>query len=144
MCRCTPDIPFAFCGGPGCKWPAPSEAATTAQAKPEGTGPDITPLVIADLEARSVLGRAKYGEVLRAFNGRDPLVDLYQEILDAAQYVRQEIEERRRLVQFSTWVAAEADRALKAGVEGGPAKWAECLRLLSGAAKVCMAGGPRA
>jgi hypothetical protein len=116
-------------------------AATAAQSLPHGTGTDITPLVIADLEARSALGRVKYGQVLQAFNGRDPLIDLYQEILDAAQYCRQEIEERRRLVQFATWVKAEADRALKDGVVGGASMWADCLRLLSGAAKVCMNGG---
>ena len=46
-----------------------------------------------DLEARAALGAAKYGERLRAHNGRDPLVDAYQEMLDAWQYLRQELEE---------------------------------------------------
>ena len=44
--------------------------------------------------ARDHLGEEKYGTRLQAFNGRDPLVDAYQEILDMSVYVRQEIEER--------------------------------------------------
>jgi hypothetical protein len=69
--------------------------ATQQQATPKGTGPDITPLVIADLQARSAEGVKKYGEPLRAFNGRRALVDAYQEVLDLAQYLRQELEETR-------------------------------------------------
>lgn len=68
--------------------------ATTQQPKPAGKGPAIAPLVCEDIMARNAMGEEKYGEVLRAFNGRDPLVDLYQELLDAAQYIRQELEER--------------------------------------------------
>lgn len=60
---------------------------------PKGTGREITPLVIRDLEIRSKMGKEKYGETLRAYNGRNPLVDLYQELMDAVQYVRQVIEE---------------------------------------------------
>jgi len=62
---------------------------------PKGTGREITPLVVTDLKLRSAMGKEKYGETLRAFNGRDPLIDLYQELLDAVQYIRQEIEEKR-------------------------------------------------
>jgi len=40
-----------------------------------------------------------YGEPLRAHNGRVALVDLYQEVLDAAMYVRQLIEERGGMPQ---------------------------------------------
>ncbi len=58
------------------------------------TGPEIFSLVIADLRERDALGRRNYGGDLHAIDGRDHLVDLYQEILDAAVYVRQEIEER--------------------------------------------------
>lgn len=42
---------------------------------------------------RAALGEAKYGERLKAFNGRDPKVDLLQELLDALNYARQIIEE---------------------------------------------------
>lgn len=61
---------------------------------PKGTGREITPLVIKDLELRSKMGKEKYGETLRAFNGRNALVDAYQESLDLVQYLRQLLEEQ--------------------------------------------------
>ena len=68
--------------------------AGARQAAPTGTGPEITPLVIKDLEERYRYGKDKYGEGLRANNGRDPLIDLYQELLDAVLYTRQALEEK--------------------------------------------------
>lgn len=44
--------------------------------------------VAADLEARKQLGLARYHTLLQTGNGRDFLVDLYQELLDAAVYAR--------------------------------------------------------
>lgn len=58
---------------------------------------DSTPifeLIIADIRERAELGKQKYGVTLQAHNGCRPLIDLYQELLDAIQYIRQEIEER--------------------------------------------------
>ena len=43
---------------------------------------------------RDQLGRERYGVPLQPHNGRDALVDSYQEILDAAVYLRQAIYER--------------------------------------------------
>lgn len=57
-------------------------------------GVPIVPLVIADLEARREFGRRKYGDELRVENGRDALIDAYQEALDLTIYLRQEIERR--------------------------------------------------
>ena len=51
-------------------------------------------LVIADMHERKEFGRRKYGTFLQPFNGRDALVDAYQEALDLCVYLRQEIEER--------------------------------------------------
>jgi hypothetical protein len=51
-------------------------------------------LVIEDMRSRDHLGRRRYGAPLQAGNGRDVLVDLYQELLDACVYTRQLIEER--------------------------------------------------
>lgn len=59
-----------------------------------GTGPSILALVRADLEERERVGIARYGRPLQSHNGRDALIDLYQELLDAAAYTRQLIEER--------------------------------------------------
>jgi hypothetical protein len=61
-------------------------------------GPAVWGLVIEDMQARDRLGRERYGVPLQPFNGRDALVDLYQELLDAVVYLRQEIEERAQRV----------------------------------------------
>lgn len=53
----------------------------------------IWDLVIEDMRERDVVGRLKYGTALQAHNGRDPLVDAYQEALDLVVYLRQAIEE---------------------------------------------------
>lgn len=67
---------------------------TTLQRAPRGRGQAILPLVLADLCERSAAGTRKYGTKLRAHNGRDALVDAYQEALDLCMYLRQAIEER--------------------------------------------------
>lgn len=54
----------------------------------------IWELVIADMRERDNVGRSRYGTPLQANNGRDALVDAYQEALDLAVYLRQAIEER--------------------------------------------------
>lgn len=64
------------------------------QRKPKGKGRDIIALVKEDLQSRSEYGIMTYGETLKAFNGRDALLDAYQEALDLAVYLRQVIEER--------------------------------------------------
>lgn len=56
-------------------------------------------LVMADMKERDHVGRQRYGTPLQAFNGRDALVDAYQEALDLAVYLRQAIEERSRIVE---------------------------------------------
>lgn len=52
---------------------------------------EVIPAVIADLEARSEAGKIKYGTALYTENGRDALVDLYQELLDAVCYLKQRL-----------------------------------------------------
>lgn len=56
--------------------------------------PAIQDLVVQDIQERKQVGIERYGTPLQGFNGRDGLVDLYQELLDAVQYVRQLIYER--------------------------------------------------
>jgi hypothetical protein len=73
------------------------EPALCAQPQPESDMFDLWPLVVKDMEDRDKLGRARYGIPLRPQNGRDALVDAYQEVLDLSVYLRQEIEERRML-----------------------------------------------
>lgn len=73
---------------------AAMEAAVLDQPSPSGTGADIAMLVQQDIEARAVKGEATYGERLLPNNGRDALIDAYQEALDLCMYLRQAIEER--------------------------------------------------
>lgn len=47
-----------------------------------------------DLEKREYLGIQRYGTALHAHNGRDALIDAYEEALDLACYLRQLLEER--------------------------------------------------
>lgn len=58
------------------------------------TLPAIRDLVIADMRQRDSDGLRKYRTRLRANNGRDSLVDAYQEALDLCVYLRQAIQER--------------------------------------------------
>jgi hypothetical protein len=75
--------------------PNGTERAARPQPQPvKNDGPCIQDLVKADIEARKSEGIRKYGTVLQPHNGRDALMDLYQEILDAANYCRQLIFER--------------------------------------------------
>lgn len=51
-------------------------------------------MVFKDMFERNMAGKKKYGTYLRPFNGRDALVDAYQEALDLCVYLRQAIYER--------------------------------------------------
>jgi hypothetical protein len=57
-------------------------------------GPAMQDLVLADIEERKRIGLERYGQLLLPHTGRDALVDLYQELLDAVMYTRQVIYER--------------------------------------------------
>jgi len=50
--------------------------------------------IILDMRARDDFGRAKYGTPLQPGNGRNAVVDAYQEALDLAVYLRQALYER--------------------------------------------------
>lgn len=56
--------------------------------------PAMWDLVVADMHARDQLGESRYGVRLRANNGRDALMDAYEECLDMAVYLRQAMYER--------------------------------------------------
>ena len=56
--------------------------------------PFIQDAVIADIEARKAVGIKRYGTALQPFNGRDALLDLYEELLDACVYLKQALVER--------------------------------------------------
>lgn len=58
----------------------------------------IWELVVEDMKERDRVGRERYGTPLQAGNGRDALVDAYQEALDLVVYLRQAIAEREQVV----------------------------------------------
>ena len=51
-------------------------------------------LVIADIHARREVGISRYGTALQAFNGRDTILDAYEEALDLTVYLRSLLEMR--------------------------------------------------
>jgi hypothetical protein len=73
-----------------------TDPASVAQPTPEpNQSKSVWDLVIEDMQTRDEFGRKKYGTPLQAGNGRDALVDAYQEALDLCVYLRQAIEERK-------------------------------------------------
>lgn len=84
--------------------------ATSNNSPSHGTGADIYPLVMADIEQRAQVGEVKYGERLKAFNGRNAMVDAYQEALDLAVYLRQHLEEVKHLTAERDAARAEVER----------------------------------
>lgn len=64
--------------------------------KPKHLDPQpIHKQVIKDIERRATLGRAKYGKYIHPHDGDDYLQHLYEELLDAAHYIKAAIEERK-------------------------------------------------
>lgn len=68
--------------------------ASEKQPAPIGEGKIVLDYVIKDLQERAEFGYKKYGTYLRTDNGRDALVDAYQEAVDLAMYLKQLILER--------------------------------------------------
>lgn len=70
-------------------------AITDEQVEPTPNDwPPVWPLVLTDMTSKDMAGRVKYGTPLQPHNGRDALVDAYQEALDLVVYLRQAIFER--------------------------------------------------
>lgn len=95
---------------------------------PTGNGIDVAVEVAKDLravglesiaedtEARIRLGEKKYGTRLKAHNGRDAMLDLYQEVLDGCNYAKQLVIENKddgdlfnQLVSLAIVVKAKLD-----------------------------------
>lgn len=63
--------------------------ASAQEPTPKGKGKVVLDYVRKDLEKRAEVGKEKYGTLLRTDNGRDALIDAYQEALDLVMYLRQ-------------------------------------------------------
>lgn len=53
----------------------------------------VIAIVLSDMRERDVIGHQRYGTRLTAGNGRDHLVDAYQELLDGCVYIATALEE---------------------------------------------------
>ncbi len=71
--------------------------AATPQPAPSPGNVNVGELVLADIQARIDLGKAKYGTLLQTGNGRDALLDAYQEAIDLTMYLKQALLERTEL-----------------------------------------------
>jgi hypothetical protein len=70
---------------------------TDRQSASTNKGAIVLQHVINDISARSLMGLRKYGTMLRTHNGRDALMDAYEEALDLVMYLKQAIMERTTL-----------------------------------------------
>ncbi len=64
-----------------------------AQDPPVHGRADITSYVVRDLEDRRKAGIKKYGQPLMTDDGRNGLIDAYQEAVDLTVYLRKRLEE---------------------------------------------------
>jgi hypothetical protein len=108
--------------------PEPTPVGVIADQPPPvpNDGPALWDLVLADMRER----HQRYGTALQANNGRDMLIDAYQEILDLAVYLRGEIAERRTVVPrrgdaMEEWLKGFSDLYR---FDDGP--WSRCMGLL--------------
>lgn len=60
---------------------------------------DLWAKILKDMEARRELGLHRYGRPVTICNGRDAGKDLYEELLDALVYQKQQCEEKQALYQ---------------------------------------------
>lgn len=69
-------------------------ASETQPAPIVNNGPLVRDEVIRDIEELCQRRHVKYGTHLQPHNGRDALVDLYEELIDACLYIKQLMMER--------------------------------------------------
>lgn len=75
--------------------PTRAGRAGDSQALPTiNDGPCIQDMVIADIERRKAVGFERYGTYLQPNNGRDALLDAYEEAVDLTMYLKQALVER--------------------------------------------------
>lgn len=72
----------------------------TDQAAPiPNDGPSAHDLVIADLQDRKEHGLRKYNSLLQPFNGRDSVLDAYEEAQDLVVYLANLLEEQKNSIR---------------------------------------------
>jgi hypothetical protein len=71
---------------------------------PDNPRPVVHELMIDDIKERLALGISRYGDGLKALNGRDTVLDAYEEALDHAVYLRTYMEERAEMLAIAEGV----------------------------------------
>ena len=71
-------------------------AVSERQPPPEHGDINVIDAVIEDFRERAQFGFRKYGTFLQACNGRDALMDAYQEAVDLVMYLKQALIEREK------------------------------------------------
>lgn len=90
-------VPCPTCSSPSSLHPANVEVISVPTKQRNGDQPlpvisdrpFVQDMVIADIEARKQVGIQRYGTPLQAFNGRNSVLDAYEEALDLTVYLRQ-------------------------------------------------------
>jgi hypothetical protein len=72
-----------------------SGIAETVDSSTTASTVDICSLVLTDIETRRAVGMERYGVPLTPNNGKDALMESYEEALDLIIYLRQYIYEQR-------------------------------------------------
>jgi hypothetical protein len=106
--------------------PGMHDVAIASWREHDGT---IWPSIIREMEARRDVGLERYGRPLQAWNGRDALRDLLEELLDAAAYTHQVAAEARAAE------VAEVARLIEKNVSSA-LTFTQLLRLLANPADV--------
>ena len=102
-------------------------------------GENINEMVIHDLRERSAIGMAKFGTHLQANNGRDPVLDWYQEQQDALLYAGQVVVEWKQMQKRIAELEAE-NAELRAELAPHRQKAAE-LEQMASRCKTCDVAG---
>ncbi len=90
-----------------------------SEPQPTGNGKKVLDEVLKDLTLRAETGKEKYGTYLRTNNGRDALVDLYQELLDGCMYLKQKLMEEDQKKGETMWVFCHRIKCPQAGKDAG-------------------------
>lgn len=68
----------------------------TPQKPPEPGKEIVLKFVMEDLKKRALMGKRQYHRYLETFNGRNALIDAYQEALDLVMYLKQQLLEMEK------------------------------------------------
>lgn len=86
-----------------------SSHTDSTQPKPSAGGQSVTEAVIQDFQTRRKYGIKKYGQELLTVDGRDTLIEIYQELMDAVVYTKKALMEREKAQSNACYVMANGE-----------------------------------